>query len=646
MARKLTGLERVLDFSTLAAVAYGEIGSSLYFALGIIALYALGVTPWVILVLGVMFLLVSLSYAEGTTAFPETGGAATFVRRAFNDPAGFLTGWLLFLDYLIVIALAALFVPHYIGDAVGWNAVTDEPWDAVAGACVIVVIAGVRLLRRPHLYRLAIVLAAVAISTHVLLVLLGFAVLFSTSALTTGVDIGTAPTWHNLAFAIPLAMLAFTGLETVANLAAETRTPEKAVPRGMFLGIGLVVVLSVLVAIVGLSAFPPHTDADGPGGWSTALGDDWVRAPLVGIAAAFDGHLPNAVVDTLKVVIGLTGAFVLAAAVSTSISGVGRLAYSLARHEMLPHSFARLSRRTLIPPISIVTASAIAVVLLVLADVISSPIQFLAALYSLGVLLAFAAAQVAVLKLRVVAPELERPFRVPGNVRMAGVSLPVAALVGLPLTLVVLGITLATHHRTIAGGAIWLVLGAAVYVTVRVRHREHLLERVVPPEADLIPEEDEGMYRRILVPLKSGPVGEDVLGTAIKLAEEQGGEVTVLHVIRIPLHETPDSTMPDEERQAASTLAAARELAAEHGVEIEEKIVRHQDLASAIVDEAVSGGAELIVMGSSPRWRRWSQFVSPSVDKVLRRAPSEVMVVAYPENYFDEDGAPDEPKPS
>src|SRR5215204_3641517 len=194
MAKKLPGLQRVLDVPSLAAVAYGEIASSLYFALGVIALYALGFTPWVLLAVGLLFLVVALSYAEGTTAIPEPGGAATFVRRAFNDPAGFLTGWALILDYLIVMALAALFVPHYVGHAVGWEGLKDEPWDTVAGVVVILGVAGVRLIRRTSLYRTAILVAGIALITHLLLILLGFAFLFSPDALSKGLDVGTAPT--------------------------------------------------------------------------------------------------------------------------------------------------------------------------------------------------------------------------------------------------------------------------------------------------------------------------------------------------------------------------------------------------------------------------------------------------------------------
>src|SRR6266480_1799487 len=212
---------------SIASVAYGEIGSSIYIALGVIALYALGFTPWVLLGVGLVFVIVALSYAEGTAALPETGGAATFVRKAFNDPAGFITGWALFLDYLIVIALAALFVPHYVGTAIGWNAIATEPWDVVAGIGVIVVLAVVRLFRRAHLYGVAVFIAVLALISHLVLIVLGFALLFSTKGLGAGLDLGTAPTWNSIFFSLALATLAYTGLETVANLAAETREPGR-----------------------------------------------------------------------------------------------------------------------------------------------------------------------------------------------------------------------------------------------------------------------------------------------------------------------------------------------------------------------------------------------------------------------------------
>jgi APA family basic amino acid/polyamine antiporter len=627
VARKLPGLQRVLDVPSLAAVAYGEIGSSLYFALGVVALYALGFTPWVLLAVGLLFLLVSLSYAEGTSAIPEPGGAATFVRRAFNDPAGFLTGWALILDYLIVMALAALFVPHYIGHAVGWEGLTDEPWDTVVGVGVILGVAGLRLIRRTSLYRTAILIAGLALAAHLLLVVLGFAFLFSADALTIGVDLGTAPSWNDIAFALPLAMLAYTGLETVANLAAETREPGRTLPRSLFAGIGLVVAVSFAIGLVAISAYP--------GG--TGLGTDWLRAPLMGIAAALDAELPAVAGDLVRITIGLTGALVLLTAVTTSISGAGRIAYSMGQRQMLPHTFGTLNRRTLISPAAIVSAALIASALLVIGHFIpTEAVRFLAGLFSFGVLLAFTAAQLAVIRMRFTEPELERPFRAPFDVRIRGADVPAAALIGAPLTFAIWIASMATHDATRIAGPLWLLFGAAVYVMTRLSRGESIVGPVVPAEPDLVPA-PEGVYERILVPMKLGPIGEEVLATAIKLAEERGSTVSALHVIAVPLEKPLEADMIEAEERAEASLAEAKQLAAEHGVTVEGKVVRARSIGEAIVEEARKEGVDLIVLGSSPRWRRQSRFFSPTVDYVLRHAPCEVMVIAYPQGVLEEE---------
>src|SRR5438552_10187989 len=170
MARKLPRFERALDAPALASVAYGEIASSIYFALGIVALHALGFAPWVLLVMGLLFLIVALSYAEGTASIPETGGAATFTRIAFNDLVGFATGWVLFLDYLIVIALSALFLPHYLGQALEVDALNRKPWNVVVAVAVIAAIALARLVRRPALYTFGFAVPVLDLVTQLLLV--------------------------------------------------------------------------------------------------------------------------------------------------------------------------------------------------------------------------------------------------------------------------------------------------------------------------------------------------------------------------------------------------------------------------------------------------------------------------------------------
>ena len=614
MARKLGGFERVLGAPALFSVAYGEIASSLYFALGIVAAYALGLTPFVLLGAGIFFLLVSLSYAEGTAAISETGGAATFVRRAYNDVLGFLTGWALFLDYLIVIALSAIFLPHYLGTALGIETLRESPADVVAAVAVIAGIATVRLLRRSQLHRAALVVAGLDLATQLLLVVLGLALLFSPEALTQG-SLGVAPTWDDLAFALPLALLAFTGLETVANLAEETREPGRTLPRSLFSAIGLVVVLTAVIAAVGLSAFPVE---DG----RTALGEEWLKAPLAGIVDALQDELPGVVGDALLVYVGITGALVLLAAATTSFSGFTRLAFSLGEHGQLPRSFGRLNRRTLVSPQAILAGAAVSIALVVGSALLSDDVVFLASLYSFGVLLAFAAAQLAVIRLRMTEPDLPRPFRAP----------LAAPLLGVPIAIAVWIVAMVTHPGARYAGPAWLAAGLVLYLVVRRREHLGLLEHVAP--VDELPAGVD--FERVLVPMKLGPIGEEMVATAVALAKERHARVDAVFVMLVPLDHALDAPLIDLEEQAAASLAEAVLLGDEHGVAVEGVTVRARSIGRAIVDQASEREADLIVLGSSPRWRRQSAVFSPTVEFVLRHAPCEVLVVAFPQGVLED----------
>jgi len=621
VAKKLPRLGRTLDAPALFSIAYGEIASSIYFALGIIAFHALGFTPVILLLTGALFLLVSLSYAEGTAAIRETGGAATFVRIAFNDLWGFVTGWALFLDYLIVIALSALYVPHYAAAAMFTT--ISKPWDVVAGCAVIAGIAAFRLLRNRRIFRFALVIALVDLATQVLLVVLGLALLFSPHALAQGTSLGTNPTWHSILFALPLAMLAYTGLETVANLSEEVRRPGRDLPRSFFTAIGLVVVLYAAIAVVGLSAFPAKH--------GTQLGSTWARAPLMGIVAQLRDHLPDALGIPLQVFVGTSGALILLTAAATSIAGFGRLAYSLGEHGQLPRVFGRLNRRSVVAPQSIIAAAMIAIVGLIATASLKHPVFFLASLYSFGVLLAFTAAQLAVVKLRFSYPEKRRPYRVPLTVG----RVPVPAVIGAFLTALVWVLAMITHEGARYGGPVWLLAGLIMYVVLRRSRGEGLTERVV--SADEHQGLTEAQYSSILVPMKLGPIGEEMVATAVKLAQDAGASVWALHVVRVPMDRQLDDEQADEEEQAAASLAEAQLLGSDHGVEVKPKTVRARSIGQAIVSQAEVLGVDLIVVGSAPKWRRQSRFFSPTVEYVLKKAPCEVLVVAFPQGVLEEE---------
>jgi APA family basic amino acid/polyamine antiporter len=628
MARKLPRLQRVLDAPALASVAYGEIASSLYFALGIVALHALGMTPVVLAFVGLLFLVVTASYVEGTTAYRGTGGAAAFVRVAFNDFAGFLTGWALFLDYLIVIALSALFLPHYLGIALGIDSIARHPGDVIVGCVVIAGIAISRLVARTRgLHSFGFVVALLDLVTQILLVALGFAFLFSPHMLKQGLDLGTSPSWYQLTFAVPLAFLAYTGLETVANLAGETKEPGRDLPRSLFSAIGAVVLVTVLIALVGLSAFPaPHG--------TTELGTTWQRAPLMGIVNALGPHVGSTFEHILRVYVGLTGALILLTAAVTSNSGFGRLAYSLGEHGQLPRAFARLSRRTMHSSAAVLAAGGISMALLLVSELTSDSVAFLASLFSFGVLVAFTAAQLAVIKLRFREPDVANPYRVPLSVRMRGADIPIPTVLGTIATAAIFVASMATHIGARYAGPAWLAAGTVVYLLVRRRSGTGLLEHVAATtERELPPE---AAFSKILVPMKLGEIGEEMIATAVKLAQERDAQVIAIHVIRVPLDQPLDTELVDEEERAAASLAEAAVLGADLGVTVEGRSIRARSIGEAIVQATEETGADLIVLGSSPRWRRQSRFFSPTVDYVLRKAPAEVLVVAFPQGVLEE----------
>jgi len=641
MARKRPRLTRVLGERDFFSIAYGEVASSIYFALGIVAAKALGLTPAVLLIVGALFLLVALSYAEAITSTPEAGGTVSYVRRAFNDVTCFVMGWVLLLDYLIVIALTTLFVPHYLGAAFNISIIRSFPADSLVAVGLVLALTLMRLAFRPKIYRFGIVLAALDLVTQFALIALGMTMLFSWHSLSSGIHVGSAPSWGSLAFALPLAMLAFTGIETVANLARESRDPEK-LPRSLFGAIGTVIAVYVLIAVVGLSAFPVEHG-------TTALGNEWRRAPLMGIVSAFSPHMNSLLATALRVFVGLSGVAILLLAGTTAISGFARVARTLGERRMLPAPFGRLYHRTLVSPQALVAVVLIAGGLLIATEPLHhSDLQgqatFLASLFSFGVLIAFSVVQLAVIRLRYKEPGFRRPYRVPLSIRAFGGELPLPALLGAVLTIFVFVLTMITHPAARYGGPLWLVMGFVVFWLVRRQRGAGLLEQV---DSDAEQELPEAGFATILVPMKMGDIGEEMMATAVRIAQERSASVIAVNVISVPLEQALDAPLEQEERQAAETLVEARALAEENDVPMRGYSVRTRSIGAAVVEQAREVGADLIVIGSGAHWRRHSRFFSPAVEYVLRKAPCEVMIVSFPANAFEgaEEPEPEETKP-
>jgi APA family basic amino acid/polyamine antiporter len=638
MARKRPRLARVLGGRDFFSIAYGEVASSIYFALGIVAAKALGLTPLVLLLVGALFLLIALSYAEAITSTPEAGGSVSYVRRAFNDVTCFVIGWVLLLDYLIVIALTTLFVPHYLGAAFQISILRRSPFDSLVAVGLVLALTLMRLNFRPRVYRFGIILAALDLVTQLVLIVLGMTMLFSWHSLASGVHLGSAPSWGSLAFALSLATLAFTGIETVANLAKESRDPE-GLPRNLFAAIGTVIAVYVLIAVVGLSAFPVEHG-------TTALGTEWRRAPLMGIVSAISPHMTSALATALRVFVGLSGVAILLLAGTTAISGFARLARTLGEHRMLPAPFGRLYHRTLVSPQALAAVVLISGGLLIATEPLHrSGLQgqatFLASLFSFGVLIAFSVVQLAVIRLRYKEPGFNRPYRVPLSIKVFGGALPLPALLGSVLTIFIFVLTMITHPAARYGGPLWLAIGLVIFWLVRRQRGTGLLEQVDSGDEQELPEAG---FATILVPMKMGDIGEEMMATAMRIAQERNASVIAVSMIDVPLEQALDAPLEQEERHAAETLAEARALAEENDVSMRGYSVRTRSIGAAVVEQAREVGADLIVIGSGARWRRHSRFFSPTVEYVLRKAPCEVMIVSFPENAFEGLGEP-EPEP-
>src|SRR6266576_3796553 len=292
------GLRRTVGVPGLFATAYGNVGSSIYYALGLVALHALGLTPLVFMVAGGLFALTAKTYAEGASMYPEAGGSSSFARHAFNELASFFAGWALTLDYIITVAISAFFVPHYLGAF--WPALNHNPGDIIGGIIVIALLAALNVRGLGESAKLNLVLAIVDLGTQVLLVVVGVFLVLDPALLVHQVHLGTTPTWTELIFALSVAMVAYTGIETVSNMAEEARDPGRDIPKavnlvliavlGVYAGISVVALSALPVIHHGIGYSPALSESFHHAGYATALGGHFENDPVLGIVERLGLH--------------------------------------------------------------------------------------------------------------------------------------------------------------------------------------------------------------------------------------------------------------------------------------------------------------------------------------------------------------------
>ena len=273
-------LRRVHGTGALFSAAYGNVGSSIYYALGLVALYALGMTPVTFMIAGLIFAFTAATYVEATVLYPEAGGSSSFARHAFNEAASFFAAWAQMLTYIVTVAISAFFVPHYL--AVFWEPLGHGPADVFFGIGLVALLALLNIKGTEESARLNLVLAIADLLTQVVLVVIGLAIVFDPDLLITQIDLGTSPTWGDFALGIAVGMVAYTGIETISNMAEEARSAHRTIPQGVGLVVIAVVGLYALLPAIALSAMPVEQVN---GEFTTELGTTYADDPVLGIVA-------------------------------------------------------------------------------------------------------------------------------------------------------------------------------------------------------------------------------------------------------------------------------------------------------------------------------------------------------------------------
>ena len=633
--------KRLLGVPFLYAAASSAVGFSIYFSIGVVADRGLGLTPLIFLLAGLMFALTSLSYVEGGAMLRERGGSATFARHAFNELISFIAGWAILIDYLIVIAAAAITVSHYLTPISGTFGGGDME---LAVAIVVIGLAAIlniaNVTGRNRQVRL-VVLALAELGLQLLVIIVGLIVVLHPDRLTDQLHLFTSPSVKDIVYSLVIATIAYAGIEAASDLAPDLEFEPADLKRVLGVGAIAIPLIYAGIAAVSLMAVPV---VQGPHGPETALAGQYIEEPILGVVANYD---PGWVADFMKWAVMLVAVPVLFWAANTSMLGLSRHVYVLATNRQIPSWAGKLERTYSTPYIAIIIAA-----LLALALAIPGDIRFLARVYAFGALLAVTIAQVSIVRLRVVEPDLERPYRVPWNVRIGSHELPLPAILGALISGLGWISVFLLHHTAVYVGGGWMLFGLVFYVIYR-RYVEGtpLTRRVQVPEASLKKQPAEVEYSTILVPVFGTQLDDDIVSTAGRLADaeveegERPPRLEVVYVAELPLTVPLDSPLPkDVLTGAEKALERAREVGDEYeNVEVTTKVVRARSIGAGIIEEARQKDVEVIVMGGEPPTRIRGGAVLGGIggarpdeigevtEYVLKRAPSRVLLTAPPE---------------
>ncbi len=595
--RKQFRLERVLTDNALFASAYGNVGSSIYYALGLVAALALGLTPLVFVIAGILFALTAASYTEATTMYPEAGGSSSFARHAFNETISFGAAWVQVMNFIVTAAISALFVPHYLGFF--WDFLSDSPGDIIGGAVVILFLAVLNIRGVREAARLNLVMAVTDLMTQIGLVAIGVFVVLNFNTLIGNIHWGVAPQWDDLLIAVPVAMIAYTGIETVSNMSEEAIDAPKTVPKAMRKVVLAVVIIYAALPAIALSALPVEQQPNGE--YVTQLGQTedeggYAGDPVLGVVRAMNlGSFEG----PAEAYVGLLAATILLLAANAGMFGVSRLVYSMGQYQQVPKIVSRLHPRYRTPYVGLIGCSIVAVLLLF------GPASFLGNLYAAFAMLSFTVAHLSVIALRRRYPDFERPYLGPGNIKLkAGWKLPVFALIGALGTGIAFVVVVARNPLVASIGVVWLAIGMAAYAGYR-KHKGMTMgqtAKIMVPDPVI---ENESIYHSVLVVCDPAEDPHESLEIA-RLLSDHPSHVRFVSLIPVAKGIPMDFPLDSEDEASKRNMKIARRLLGSRA-QIRSMRCPRAGKATAIIREAQLARAEAIVMPMPPVQRRISR---------------------------------------
>jgi APA family basic amino acid/polyamine antiporter len=607
-------LRRVHGVGALFSTAYGNVGSSIYYALGVVAVFALGMTPVVFLISGLIFVCTAATYAEATVMYPEAGGSSSFARHAFNELVSFFAAWGQVLNYVITVAISAFFVPHYL--AVFWEPLERNPADIIGGILLIALLIGINVVGSRESARLNTVLAIADLLTQIAVVSLGIALVLSPDVLVGNVDLGVAPTWGDFALGIAVGMIAYTGIETLSNMAEEATDATRTVPRAVALVVLAVMGLYLLIPVVALSAMPVTQEA---GEYTTALATTYAENPMLGIVDNLG--LSDGITDALRIYVGLLAAIILVIATNAGLIGLSRITFSMGQYRQLPEAIRAIHPRFKTPYVAIIIFGAFAAIALLPGET-----ELLATMYAFGAMLSFTVAHISVIRLRRRRPDAEeRAFRPLGNVRAFGFDVPLTAVFGGLGTFAAWIVVMALNTRTLFIGMAWMAAGLSLYLLYRRSQGLKLRQtvKVLTPEP-LGVEEIE--YRSVLVAFEADePFSEEMVATAVKLASKRRRGIHIHSMLTVPTDLPIDAELRDAEGAAQSKIEQAKLIGGQRVTGHVER-VRPGQAGYSIAEEAKLINAAAIVVGL--RYRDGRPRYDKTLQTVLSERPCRVIVVS------------------